>query len=348
MVFRIGIAGAGFLTRHSLIPALLGAPGLRPAAVLDPELEALRAVTALCPDIEVYTDEDAFFDAGLDAVHVATPNHLHEHFACRSLDLGLPTLVDKPLAHTVESARRIVAAAENTGAPALVGYMSKHNVYNKEARRLVAAGAIGTPLAMSAARLGWRKYDWRGQPRYSGLGCLADLGIYPVLTAVDLFDADPVRFQGSVWPVNDPCHTDLYAQATVWFDDHRYLQFETAATFDQEPASAEVSSYIVVGSEGIVQVRDSWAMGGSGHLELCDSRGWHQAQLIPRDPYASQYRLLAECAAGAPVPPEVGLARGLADLEILYAIADSATHTRTAVAPGPVAPVPVAPSPESQ
>ncbi|MCO5998089.1 Gfo/Idh/MocA family protein [Actinoallomurus rhizosphaericola] len=324
MDLRIGIVGAGFLTRHSLIPALRSVPNLRLAAVLDTEPEALRAVTAMCSDVETYTDEDAFFDAGLDAVHVATPNHLHEHFAVRALDCGLATLIDKPLAHMVTSAQRILAVAAKATAPALVGYMSKYNVYNREARRLVRSGAIGAPRAMSAARLGWRKYDWRSRRRFSGLGCLADLGIYPVLTAIDLFGEDPVRCQGTLWPVNDPECTDLHAQATLWFDDRRYLQFKTAATFNEEPASAEVSAYTLVGEEGIIQVRDSWAMSGAGHLELCDGGGWHRADLVPTDPYAEQYRLLAECAAGAPVPEEVGLARGLADLEILYAIADNA------------------------
>jgi predicted dehydrogenase len=271
------------------------------------------------------TDEDEFFETTMDAVHVAAPNHLHERFARRALERGIATVVDKPLAHTVQSGQRIVDAAAASGAPAIVGYMSKHNVYNREARRLVAAGAIGTPLAMVAARLGWRKDDWRSRPAESGLGCLADLGIYPVLTAVDIFGADPVRYEASAWPVHDPDRTDLYAQATLWFDDRRYLHFETAATFHEEPASAEVATYTVVGDAGIIQVARAWQMDGGGSLTLCDGSGWHPpVRLTPVDPYRSQYELLARCAAGEPVPAEVSLARGLRDLEILYAIADSA------------------------
>jgi predicted dehydrogenase len=326
MTYRVGIAGAGFLTRHSLIPALRGMPGGRLVAVLDRDPQALAALAGDCPEAHLTTHEEEFFDVPMDAVHVATPNHLHEHFAGRALARGLATLVDKPLAHTVESGRRIVAAAAAAGVPAIVGYMSKHNVYNREARRLVAAGAIGTPLAMVAARLGWRKEDWRSRPAESGLGCLADLGIYPVLTAVDLFGADPVRCQATAWPVGDPARTDLYAQATLWFDDHRYLHFETAATFHEQPASAEVAGYTVVGEAGIIQVSGAWQMDGSGRLECCDTGGWHPtAQLTPADPYRSQYELLAACAAGQPVPAEVSLERGLRDLEILYAIAGSAT-----------------------
>ncbi len=324
MDYCIGIVGAGVLTRQALAPALHGVPDIRLAAVLDKSTDALRAVAPQCPGAILTTDEEQFFAASLDAVHVATPNHQHEQFACRALERGLATLVDKPLAHTVASGQRILAAASAAGVPALIGYMAKHNVYNREARRLVASGAIGRPLAMTASRLGWRKYDWRSRISESGLGCLADLGIYPVLTAVDLFGAEPRRCQATTWPVHDPQHTDVYAQATIWFDDHRYLHFETAATFDKQPASAEVSAYTIVGDGGIMQVAGSWAMNGAGSLDLCDASGWHSARLTPADPYLSQYRLLASCSAGAPVPAEVSITRGLADLEILYAITRNA------------------------
>ncbi|GGM17727.1 MULTISPECIES: Gfo/Idh/MocA family protein [Micromonospora] len=333
MTYRVGIVGAGFLTRHSLIPALRGMPDGRLAAVLDPDPQALALTSPAWPEARYTSDEDAFFATEMDAVHVATPNHLHEHFTLRALERGLAVVVDKPLAHTVASGRAIVAAGAAAGVPAIVGYMSKHNVYNREARRLVAEGAIGTPQAMVAARLGWRKDDWRSRPAESGLGCLADLGIYPVLTAIDIFGADPVRCEATAWPVHDPTRTDLYAQATLWFDDRRYLHFETAATFHEQPASAEVASYTVIGDAGIIQVSGAWQMDGTGALELCDASGWRPAaRLTPVDPYRSQYELLARAAAGEPVPDEVSLARGLRDLEILYAVADTAAARAGAAA----------------
>jgi predicted dehydrogenase len=202
--------------------------------------------------------------------------------------------------------------------------MSKHNVYNQEARRLAHAGAIGSPLAMTATRLGWRKYDWRSRPQESGLGCLADLGIYPVLTGIDIFGCEPERYTASAWPIGDPDRTDVYTEATLWFDERRYLHFDVSACFNEQPASAELSMYTVVGDEGILQVSGSWAMDGRGSVNLCGAQGWRTVELVPVDPYASQYRLLAECAAGAPVPAGVSLARAQADLEILHAVADAA------------------------
>jgi predicted dehydrogenase len=324
VVYQIGIIGAGFLTRHRLVPLLSSTPGLRLAAVLDNQAETLSDIAGICPDAVLTCDEDEFFGTRLDMVHVATPNHLHQHFTCRALGQGIATVVEKPIAHTVASAERITAAAARTGTAAIIGYMAKHNAYNQRARELVASGAIGVPLSMTATRLGWRKDDWRSHQDTSGLGCLADLGIYPVLTAVDIFGTEPVRYEATAWPVTDPDLTDIYAQATLWFDDRRYLHFETSATFNEEPASAEVSMYTIVGDSGIIQVSGSWAMNGGGSLQMRDRAGWREIRLDPVNPYLAQYNLLAACSAGEPVPSAVSLGRGLADLKILYSIADSA------------------------
>ena len=332
MVHQIGVVGAGALTRIALAPSLAAMPDARLAAVLDPDPAALAAIAPLAPGAELTTDPERFFAGRLDGVHIATPNHLHEEYACRALRQGLPTVVDKPIAHTVEAGRRILACAAETGVPVIMGYMAKHNAANVEARRLVRAGAIGPLVSMVAARLGWRKYDWHSRRDQGGLGCLADLGIYPVLTAVDLFGAEPVRCQASAYPADDPEVTDVYAQATLWFDDRRYLHFETSFTFDEQPASAEVSGYTLVGAEGVLQVTGGWAMNGSGTVDYRTATGWHRPELTPVDPYISQYRALFAAAAGQPVPHGRSLARGLADLEILYGISANAAP-RPGIAP---------------
>jgi predicted dehydrogenase len=332
MVQQIGIVGAGSLTRIALAPALAAMPDAHLAVVLDPDPEALASIAPLAPGADLTTDPERFWGTRLDGVHIATPNHLHEQYACRALQQRLPTIVDKPIAHTPESGRRIVECAAETGTPALIGYMAKHNAANVEARRLVEAGAIGAPVSMVASRLGWRKYDWRGRRDQGGLGCLADLGIYPVLTAVDLFGGEPDRCQASAYPVDDPDRTEVYAQATLWFDERRYLHFETSFMFDDQPASAEVSGYTLVGEEGVLQVSGGWAMNGSGTIDYCTATGWHRPELTPVDPYVGQYRALFAAAAGEPVPHRLSLDRGLGDLEILYGISANAA-ARTGIAP---------------
>ncbi|MEJ3745892.1 Gfo/Idh/MocA family oxidoreductase [Actinomycetes bacterium KLBMP 9797] len=320
MSVRLGLVGAGYLTQSALLPALDGLDGFEVAAILDPRPDARRLVADRVPGALVTGDEEAFFGADLDAVHVAAPNHLHAPIACRALAAGRAVVVDKPLAGTVADAREIHLAAQASTVPLLVGYMSRLNAHNEAVRHLVADGAIGVPLAMNATFLGHGEGNWRNYRAYSGLGCAADLGIYPLLTAGDLLGAPATDCQAVGYPAGDPRLTDIHLDATVWFGDRR-LHIE--ASFTEDPFVGK-SRYSVVGTEGVIIAVDTWAMNGGGSVLLCDGQGRRPVTPPVVDPYAEQYRLLAECMAGKPVPAEVASAQGLRDVAVLHQLDRSA------------------------
>lgn len=326
MTFRLGIAGAGFLTRHSLLRAAAATEGLTVTAVLDPRPEALAAVTERFPEARCHRDPRTFLAEDLDGVHVATPNHSHAELACASLAGGLPTIVDKPLADTVGAGRQILRAAESSGTPAMVGYMSRFNACNQAVAEIIHSGGIGQPVSMTATHLGGRDGDWRNRRTDSGLGSLGDLAIYPLLTAGDLFRAQPVACRATGWPAGDPAFTDLYTEATLEYPGGERLRLESS--FTEEP-NVGVSRYTVVGTEGLLVVRDSWAMDGGGSAVLCDAKGRHPLRPEPVDPYVAQYRLLMDCATGRPVPAGCGIARALADLTVLTELDRSAADGGT-------------------
>jgi predicted dehydrogenase len=105
----------------------------------------------------------------LDAVIVAVPNKLHEAVALECLSRGLPVLLEKPIADTIEAAQRIVAASERWGVPVLVGHHRRHSPDMMAARRLVADGELGTIVAANGIWMA-KKPDayfeaaWRRQP----------------------------------------------------------------------------------------------------------------------------------------------------------------------------------------
>ncbi len=320
MTIRLGLVGLGFLTRAALLPALSGLDGFEVAAALDPDPRARRLVADALPGAVVTDDEDAFFGVDLDAVHVATPNHLHAPVTCRALAQHRAVLVDKPLAGTVADALAIHRATQHATVPLLVGYMSRFNANNEAVRRLVADGAIGVPLAMNATHLGHRDGNWRNYRAYSGLGSAADLAIYPLLTAGALLGPPATGCQAVAYPSGDPELTDIYLDATVWFGDRR-LHIESSFT---EAPEVGVSRYSVVGSAGVIVAVDTWAMSGGGSVLLCDGHGRRPVTSPLVDPYVRQYRLLAECMAGRPVPAEVGSAQGLRDVAVLHRLDRSA------------------------
>jgi predicted dehydrogenase len=322
MSMRIGLVGAGFLTTAALLPALRELDDFEVAAVLDPDPAARRHVAGTAPGALVTDDEQKFFAAGLDAVHVATPNHRHAPVACRALGEGLAVIVDKPLAGTVGDALDIHRAAQKSTAPLLVGYFSRFNAHNAAVRQLVADGAIGTPLSMTAVHLGHRVRDWRNLRAAAGLGCAADLGIYALVTAGDVLGTPATECRAVGFPAGDPHLTDIYLDATVWFGS-RELHLESSFL---EAPQVGVSRYTVAGDAGVIVAAGTWAMNGGGSVLLADRTGRRPVTPPLTNPYARQYRLLADCLAGAPVPVEVSSAQGLRDVAVLHLLDRSAAE----------------------
>jgi predicted dehydrogenase len=88
------------------------APGVALVAVADPDPEAREGVN----DVPGYgTVEEAVAGVGCDAVLVASPPGTHHAVAKAALQAGKHTLVEKPLANSLEDAFDLVDAAERVG-----------------------------------------------------------------------------------------------------------------------------------------------------------------------------------------------------------------------------------------
>jgi predicted dehydrogenase len=149
------MAGAGFIGRRH-IEFLQQQSGLCIVGAADP-VPASAAWLAErnvphFPDYRQMLDE-----LRPEGVVVATPNQLHEEVAVACLDRGIPVMVEKPIAHTLESALAICAAAKRTGVPVLVGHHRRHNPLMKAARELISSGGLGQIVAVAA-------YDLRRKP----------------------------------------------------------------------------------------------------------------------------------------------------------------------------------------
>ncbi len=64
---------------------------------------------------------------GIDAVVVATPSETHLEWACRALDAGRPTLVEKPLSQDLTEARTLVEASADNDVPLVCGLLERFN-----------------------------------------------------------------------------------------------------------------------------------------------------------------------------------------------------------------------------
>jgi predicted dehydrogenase len=164
---RIALAGAGAVGRTHLTSAR-ATPGLTIAWVVDPDpaTQALAAEfgAAWLPDARALLERER-----PDGAIVAVPNALHVPVALEFLAARVAVLVEKPIAETVESARRLSDAARHAGTALLVGHHRRYNPILVKARDLVRDGVLGRLVSIGAMAAVFKpdvyfEKPWRSAP----------------------------------------------------------------------------------------------------------------------------------------------------------------------------------------
>ncbi|MFT4149933.1 MAG: Gfo/Idh/MocA family oxidoreductase [Paracoccaceae bacterium] len=135
------VVGAGAIGRTH-IDTLARMADLRLSALVDP-MPAGRALAEKL-GVPCFADVSALIESGLaQAAIVATPNETHLPVSETLLRAGLPVLLEKPVAESLVSALRLIAVADETGVPLLVGHHRRHNPIIRAAHQAIHAGRIG-------------------------------------------------------------------------------------------------------------------------------------------------------------------------------------------------------------
>lgn len=123
-------------------------------------------------------------DAGVDVVHLCTPNYLHFEQASRLMRAGKHVLCEKPLTMDSAESELLVALARETGKVGGVAYNLRYYPLCQEARALIEKGAIGQPKLVHGSFLqDWLLYpndwNWRLDPKLGGqLRAVSDIGTH--------------------------------------------------------------------------------------------------------------------------------------------------------------------------
>ncbi|RZS91451.1 putative dehydrogenase [Motilibacter rhizosphaerae] len=189
---RIAVLGYGLAGSTFHAPVISSVPGLRVTAVVTRDAERAARAEASLPGVRVLgSADDVLADAAsYDGVVVASPNRSHSELATRSLEAGLPVVVDKPLAVTSEEGQRLVDLAEERGVALTVYQNRRWDSDFRTLQALVAEGRLGRVHRYESRFERWRpvpKPGWResGDPADAG-GLLNDLCSHLVDQAVQL------------------------------------------------------------------------------------------------------------------------------------------------------------------
>jgi myo-inositol 2-dehydrogenase/D-chiro-inositol 1-dehydrogenase len=147
----VGVIGTGGMgTRHAeTLSATVS--GARVAGVTDLDLSRAEKLAADCgSDVLVFENEQALIrDDGIDVVVITTPDDTHARLVMECLQYEKPVFCEKPLATTVEDARRIVDAEVELGRKAVqVGFMRRYDPQHLDVKSAIDSGAIGHPVLL--------------------------------------------------------------------------------------------------------------------------------------------------------------------------------------------------------
>lgn len=154
-----------------------------------------------------------------DVLHVTTPHDQHIDTTIKALDMGVNIILEKPIAHEIDEAERLVNRMEQPGTPkAGVCYQNRYNVSSQQLRRLLDSGALGnvngaySSVVWSRTPDYYRARPWRGQWERSGGGLLINQAIH-TLDLIQWFLGDVSLVRGHV--ACDKYHTVSHVEDTA-------------------------------------------------------------------------------------------------------------------------------------
>ncbi|WP_458205052.1 Gfo/Idh/MocA family protein [Haladaptatus sp. NG-SE-30] len=197
---RVGFVGLGNIGHYhadriaDLRHEIVGGVDINPDA---------RARFAEKYDTRSFESYEELYESDIDCVIVTTPNKFHEEYAIAALDSGLDVLLEKPLAHTLESAERIAEASRNSEGFCMVGFHNRFRNPVEVIKGYQAEGRFGETRHVEANYIRRRGIPGRGSwftnRDVAGGGALIDIGVHAIDLALHFHDfPDVVEVSGEV------------------------------------------------------------------------------------------------------------------------------------------------------
>ena len=148
--------------------------------------EAL-SIPRVYDDFKAMAIREARLKNGIEAVSIVTPNHLHYAVAREFLKRGIHVICDKPLTSNLPDAKKLVKAAEASGAIFVLTHNYTGYPMVRQARQMVTNGDIGKirvvqveyPQDWLSVEQDFKQAEWRTDPARSGAGgSTGDIGTH--------------------------------------------------------------------------------------------------------------------------------------------------------------------------
>lgn len=182
-VLKIGVLGAGHLGKIHL-KLIREISDYELAGFYDPD-DAKASAAEKEFGIIRFHDTDALI-AACDVVDVVTPTLSHYDCAAKAMQLGKHVFIEKPLAGTLEEAKKLIEIAEQTGVKAMVGHVERFNP-----AFLALSGMTLRPMFIETHRLA------QFNPRGTDVSVVLDLMIHDIDIILNIVHAPVSRISAS-------------------------------------------------------------------------------------------------------------------------------------------------------
>lgn len=101
----------------------------------------------------------------IDAVVIGSPDYAHEEQAIAAFEAGKHVFLEKPIAITVEGAKRVLEKRDESGKTLLIGFVLRYNKLYRKMKEIIDSGMIGEVktgwvLHSVGAASDWYFHDW--------------------------------------------------------------------------------------------------------------------------------------------------------------------------------------------
>ncbi|MFA6276833.1 MAG: Gfo/Idh/MocA family oxidoreductase [Pedobacter sp.] len=197
-----GIIGCGDVTEVKSGPAFNNIPNSRLYAIMRRNAEK-AADYAMRHGVPVWysSAHDLINDPEVNAIYIATPPSTHELYTIEALKAGKPVYVEKPMALSAQSCKRMAATAEEYGIKLTVAHYRRAMPYFSKVKELITEigdlrfvsirfyqPAFSTVVASS-------EENWRVDPEISGGGLFHDLAPHHI-DLLNWFFGSPTSVNG--------------------------------------------------------------------------------------------------------------------------------------------------------
>jgi 1,5-anhydro-D-fructose reductase (1,5-anhydro-D-mannitol-forming) len=327
-MLRWGLIGASTIGREWMFPAIGAQPDSMVAAVASSSPERARRYAEELGIPNAFTSAaDLLAEPTIDAIYISTTNEWHEPQALAAVAAGKHVLCEKPLALSLDSARRMVAAAASAGVALGTNHHLRNAATHRKMRELIQTGAIGRPLAarvFHAVYLPPHLQSWRVDRPEAGGGVILDITVH---------DADTLRFalgdevaEVTAMTANQGMGRAGLEDAVMGvmrFRNGVIAQFHDAFTAPHAPTGFEVH-----GTEGSLFGRDVMTQRPMGTVSMRRQGSEEEVPLDHENLYERSVRCFNAAIRGEGEPAATG-EDGVQSLAVALAVREAAETGQT-------------------